>query len=74
MTSNANAEILKAIALLFRIIQVALVGFAVVFVLGSLMGGVNVFTFLAIAVFALVLLGFAGVVEGIVRVLRGWAD
>jgi len=71
--SNANAEILKAIAMLFRIIQAALVGFAAIFVLGSLAGGVNVIAFAAIGVFALVLLGFAAVVEGIVRVLRGWA-
>jgi hypothetical protein len=52
-----------------RLVQGVLVAAAAVFILGALQ--MNAIAFAAIGVFALVLLGFAGVVEGVVRLIRG---
>jgi hypothetical protein len=54
-----------------RTAQVALALVAAVFVLGALQ--MNVITFAAIGVFALVLLAFAGLLELVVNAIRGRA-
>jgi len=64
------SEIGRALAILVRIIQVGLALFAIVFVVGSLLGGMNVIAFAAIGILALVLLGFVLVLELTVRPLR----
>jgi hypothetical protein len=66
---------LQSAAVVFcRVVQFFLVAFAAVVILGSLIGGMNVIAFAAIGVFALVLLGFVGVVEGVVRLIRGRSE
>jgi len=73
-TPNDPSTLARVAIACCRLVQGVLVAAAAVFILGSLMAGANVIAFAAIGVFALVLLGFAGVVEGVVRLLRGWAS
>jgi hypothetical protein len=68
---GSTSALARAAVVFCRVVQVALVVLAVIFILGSLMAGMNVIAFAAIGVFALVLLGFAGVVEGVARLIRG---
>jgi len=71
-TDEDSASTLATVAIACcRLVQTVLVAAAAVFTVGSLMAGANVIAFAAIGVFALVLLGFAGVVEGVVRLIRG---
>jgi uncharacterized membrane protein len=72
LAKDDSASTLARAGVIFcRVVQFVLVALAALFVIGSLMAGVNVIAFAAIGVFALVLLGFAGVVEGVVRLIRG---
>lgn len=72
-TTTTDAHpIAKASVLFLRIVQLALAGLAAMFVAGGLIGGMNVLQFAAIGVLALVLLGFVGVVEILVRGVRRW--
>jgi hypothetical protein len=68
-TDTSTSTLTTAAVVCCRIMQGVLVALAAVFVLGGLQ--MNVIVFAAIGVFALVLLGFAGVVEGVVRLVRG---
>jgi hypothetical protein len=65
------SELAGAAVVFCRVAQFILVALAALFVIGSLMAGMNIIAFAAIGVFALVLLGFVGVVEGVVRLVRG---
>ena len=67
-THEDGGYALGAVVLLCRIVQVALVLGAVVFVLGSL--GMPVLTAVFVWVFALVLLAFAGVVQAVIMGVR----
>jgi len=67
--SNSTSTLVRAAVVFCRMIQATLVALAGIFVLGGLQ--MNIIAFAAIGIFALVLLGFAGVVEGVVRLIRG---
>jgi len=66
---GSTSTLARASVIFCRVVQVTLVGLAGIFVIGGLQ--MNLIAFAAIGVFALVLLGFAGVVEGVVRLIRG---
>jgi len=70
--TNAPTELLRGLVILARVGQVGLVAIAGILALGSLQ--MPVIYLASISVFALVLLGFAGVLQGVIRVLRGWAE
>lgn len=67
-TQDAGGYALGAVVLLMRVVQVALVLFAVVAVVGSLQ--LPVISAVFVWVFALVLLAFAGVVQAVIMGVR----
>jgi len=68
--TEASASLLARVAVLFcRVVQFGLVAVAGLLIIGGLQ--MNVIVFASVALFALVLLGFAGAVEGAVRLIRG---
>jgi len=69
--SPDTPAVATAAVLFLRLVQVALGLVAAIAVLGPLLGGMNVIAFAALGVFALVCLGFVGVVQIVVNAIRG---
>jgi len=64
-----NTAFARAVVIFLRIVQGALVLAALITSLGAL--SMNIIAALSLLVFGLVLLGFAGVTEGVIRLVRG---